>query len=112
MARLPIKLTESISDSLPLLHEGNKIAEEIIKKILRRGDVFSLILLDMDDMNIRGEQVCVAYAWCQQNLDLLYRDVKKRCPKLVRAVNYFIKDPRACTGGATLGREKYPEAYK
>jgi hypothetical protein len=110
--RKPINLTESVATSLPLLTEGNKQAETILRNMLRMGQQVAMMILDLDDMNIRGEQIVVLYnTVCGADTDQFFKAIKIRSKDAVRILNNLCPTHRAVTGGASLGRTRYEEYY-
>lgn len=52
-----------------------------------------MFLLNLDDMNIRGPQIWVAYKdICKGDLEQLVGRIEKRDPELVAAINRIIPD--------------------
>ena len=110
--RLPIRMTDSIADSLPLMSEGDPEALKIITNIVKLGTQAALLVLDMDDMNIRGEQIVVAYRdICKLDTIKFLNAIKARDPFLVKRLNVLCQKHYAVTGGAALGRTKYQDYY-
>ncbi|MFK5600208.1 hypothetical protein ACFZ8E_24895 [Methylobacterium sp. HMF5984] len=93
-------------DGLYTLSEGNPGALTVIMaaaKHLPSPQDF-MFLLSLDDMNIRGPQIWVAYKdICGGNLTKLAELVERRDADLVAAVNLTIPDgERAVTSGASF----------
>lgn len=87
--REKIKVTDKITDALVKMAEGNPGAATVLRSIMEAQPVMGIgTVLDLDDMNIRGSQIWVAYKdHCRQDLQELIRLVNERDPGLVATVN-------------------------
>jgi hypothetical protein len=73
---------------LEKMGEGNPGALSVLTQLLELGVDGLTAILDLDDMNIRGEQVWLAYKdHCNQDLDLLTKLARKRDEDMVNTVN-------------------------
>lgn len=107
MKREEININGSVLDMLVLISEGNPGAATVLSRIMNKYDAGAMSIFDLDDMNIRGTQVWVAFKdVCNEDLDMLCERIKKRDPAIVDAVNAEMKlDPSfewlAVTHGAS-----------
>lgn len=87
--REPLNLEMPVLDFLLTMAEGNPGAVMVLVKLLEIPGGFMLVL-NLDDMNIRGTQIWVAYkAHCHESLEELkdcLMDPEKR-PELVKTIN-------------------------
>lgn len=93
-------------DGFYTLSEGNPGALAVIGAITKAegtSPTALIALLDLDDMNLRGSQIWVAYKdVCGGDIQALIERVRNRDPKLVEAVNRIIPEgERAVTSGAS-----------
>ena len=93
--REQIKLNGTTMDMVMTLSEGNPDAIRIISQLLACEGGF-IDVLNLDDMNIRGEQIWVAYKdHCKGDLEELRRLIRARDQGLVDTVNAECPDRRA-----------------
>ncbi len=89
---------------LPFI-EGNPGAMRVLADLAQKieGIEFWTLVLDLDDMNIRGAQIWVAYKdVCGEDLNALVQRVRDRDPALAEAINGVIPDgERAVAHGAS-----------
>ena len=102
-----------IFDVCVAMSEGNMGAVNVLKNVLSEKDMLegTMFLLNLDDMNIWGSQIWVAYKdYCGEKLDLFFESVSKRDSKMVEAVNIETArsggGPKAVTNGASYGRKE------
>jgi hypothetical protein len=79
-------------DILMLISEGNPGAISVMMQILQKDkEDFGLgfiNLLDLDDMNIRGEQIWVGYKdHCGENIDTFIDAIKNRDKGMIDTIN-------------------------
>lgn len=89
--------------------EDNIGAINILKNITAsKGDNQLLeTLFDLDDMNIRGEQIWVGFTYhCERDLDVFIEKVRARDPAMVETINNIMgkepSAPKAITFGASF----------
>jgi len=105
--RAEININESVFDMLILMSEGNPGASTVLSQLMNKYDAGALRVFDLDDMNIRGPQIWVAYKnYCNCDIDMFCECIKKRDSSIVDAVNAVMKlDPSfewlAVTHGAS-----------
>lgn len=93
--RKKVSLNMTVVDIAVLMSEGNPGALRVIGEILESDPQGPFILLDLDDMNIRGSQVWVGYKdYCGQNINKFKDAAKARDPKMVAVINHeMLMDP-------------------
>lgn len=77
-------------DPLLVLSEGNSSATMVLMNFLEKEeDLIGFVnMLNLDDMNIRGAQIWLAFKdYCGQDIDLLMKLVSERDADLVENVN-------------------------
>lgn len=88
--------------------EGNPGALAVLMQLLENPDFKESvhIILSMDDMNIRGSQIWVAFKdHCKQDLELLKKLVLARDKELIATVNKECPGAeKAVMGGASFKR--------
>ena len=86
--RAEIDIDGSVLDMLLLMSEGNPGAATVLSQIMNKCDAGAMSVFDLDDMNIRGAQIWVAFKYvCNEDLDMLCEKLKKRDPSMVEAIN-------------------------
>jgi len=80
-----------VLDILMIMSEGNPGAISVMTQVLNEMEQMEGLLgciLNLDDMNIRGSQIWIAYKdHCEQNLKLFIKLVKKRDQDMIDHVN-------------------------
>jgi hypothetical protein len=87
--RPEIDLGGTVMDFLVTMSEGNPGAITVLSQVLKSDeDLGFLLVLQLDDMNIRGTQVWIGYKdYCGQDIDKFIDCVKNRDPEMIRAIN-------------------------
>jgi hypothetical protein len=87
--------------------EGNLGALSVLTKLAKLPNMegFGLVL-DLDDMNLRGSQIYVAWKYhCNEDLEVFKKAVRDRDEAMIETVNssqgHSPGTPRAVTGGAS-----------
>jgi hypothetical protein len=99
--RKKIDLTMTTMDVLIVMAEGNPGAMSVLAKLMKEPNGVFLIL-DLDDMGMRGEQIWIAYKdGCGQDIEAIKDFCRSRDEKIVAIVNResSFDCPRAATGG-------------
>ena len=87
-SREEINIDGSVLDMLLLMSEGNPGAMTVLSRIMNKCDAGAMSVFDLDDMNIRGAQIWVAFKYvCNEDLNMLCEKLKKRDPSMVEAIN-------------------------
>jgi response regulator RpfG family c-di-GMP phosphodiesterase len=91
-------------EALTVLQENNSTAFDILVNVMGMGDaVWVQFAKNIDDMNIRGEQIGIAFLYAQRDLNSLIELVNERSKHLVDYINAKWKRAfmeRAVTAGA------------
>ncbi len=88
ISRKEIDIGGSVFDMLLLMSEGNPGAAIVLSRIMNKYDAGTMSIFDLDDMNIRGAQIWVAFKYvCNEDLDMLCEKIKKRDLSMVEAIN-------------------------
>lgn len=96
-----------VFDGLSKLSEGNPGAASVLAKMLTADDFISgsMALAYLDEMNIRGYQIWVAYKdYCGENIDLLIKSIIGNDERMLKCIN--IETARCAIYG------EVEEAYK
>lgn len=106
--RKKIDLMDNTMNLIFKMSEGNPGALTVLMEILQRPNAL-IAILGLDDMNIRGWQIWVAYKnHCKNNVDLLLELIKKRDSKMVDTINRAAVKAnvptRSTIGGASFNR--------
>lgn len=97
-----IKFTDSLRDVIVKMCEGNPGALSVLMELAKRGTDGFITMLDLDDMNLRGPAIWVAYKdFCAHDIDKLTAACRSRDPEMVKAVNQELPDRRCVVGGAS-----------
>lgn len=107
MTRTEIAAGYNLRDIIILMAEGNPGALRVLTQLA--GEPVGLaIIINLDDMNIRGSQIWVAYKdYCRENLHTLIIATRSRDQLMVECVNnaFGPGDHKATVGGASrVGR--------
>lgn len=99
MKRAKLNINCRAIDTIVQMAEGNPGAATVLTDLFR---VNPIHILDLDDMNIRGEQIWVAYrAHCNGSLAALAECLTSRDRRMVETVNKACPNHKAVTGGAS-----------
>ncbi len=90
--RRPIGLDMNMLEIVTLMAEGNPGAVNVCQLVLSHEAENQqhgvMRILDLDDMNIRGCQLWVAYKdHCKEKIEDFIQAIKNRDPEMVRVVN-------------------------
>ena len=85
----PIELSMSIQDVIVRMSEGNPGAITVMTEIIGADPLNGFFkILDLDDMNMRGEQIWVAFKdHCGSDIQKLLDALQDRNPEMVDTVN-------------------------
>ncbi len=84
--RAAIRLRDSFQDVVVKMAEGNPGAVTVLMRLLQ--DDKMLEILGLDDMNIRGTQIWVAWkGWAHEDMETFLNGIKNRSQEMVDAVN-------------------------
>lgn len=97
MKRIPITADMDPWQTAKIMAEGNRGAGNVLDMIV---DYDPFLLLDLDDMNMRGVQVWHAYlGYCQGNFPRFCFSVKSRSDQMVAWVNLAVPHIKAVVRG-------------
>jgi hypothetical protein len=87
--RKEILLTDSLMDLMMTMSEGNPGAINVIMSLLKeRPDDGMMLLLHLDDMNIRGTQIWIGFKdHCHEQINNFVQCIKNRSPEMVSVIN-------------------------
>lgn len=115
-ARPKIKLEDTMFDTIYKISEGVPGAIVGITKLMESDEAGFMLLLGLDDMNIRGSQVWEAYKYLyNEDAKKFAEAVKNRDEKMVNFINEemaSVGGEKAVTGGASFDRSKDPNKYR
>jgi hypothetical protein len=91
----------TMMELLTTMAEGNPGAINVLLKLVKDDPAGMFLILDLDDMGLRGSQIWVAYKdGCMEDLEKLRAFCKSRDQKIINIVNQQCPDlPQAATGG-------------
>ena len=106
MNREKINLNDNTMDILFKMSEGNPGAMAVMNQIIQvQSGKGVFTILELDDMNIRGSQIWIAYKdHCQEDIQKFIKLINKRDQDLVNTVNQNYSTEIAVTSGASFER--------
>lgn len=108
--REKLKGHQDIGEALLIMSEGNPGAVSVLTKLLEGGMNDLMVILDLDDMNIRGEQIWLGYKdFANCDLEVFKKAARNRSLEMVQKINaemsYSPTKELAVTGGASFKRQ-------
>lgn len=103
--REKINITNNGKEIAIAMSEGNPGGLRVIMQMLVRGGPQAMIsVLDLDDMNIRGEQIWLGYKdHCGEDLDKFIELARRRDVGMVETINKYCSSAEvAVTSGASF----------
>ena len=94
----------SPEEAVDLMIEGNEVARHVLTEIVNKHKTPVIIILDLDDMNIRGKQIQLGLAACEGNIKRFVELVFDRSQWLVDEINKEYSTHKAVTNGASFWR--------
>jgi hypothetical protein len=83
-----IELHHSLIDLIVLMGEGNMGGLSVAAKLAYTGENGTFMLLHLDDMNIRGTQIWIAFKdYCKENMEEFIKCIKARDAAMIEKVN-------------------------
>jgi hypothetical protein len=108
--RIAIGASFQNADLIRVMAEGDPKAETIVKGILE--DPFlggHMAILCLDSMNIRGEQLCLAYEFSENSLPALLCNIQEPDSRMFEYINANTSgDEKAFPSGPILNRRDLP----
>jgi hypothetical protein len=103
--RKSLALESNLASMANILADGNIGAFTLLLTMARDGDLMdtTLTFLGIDDLNMRGEQVWVAFKHCNNDLPTFINAINKRDQVMIDAVNEQVISPpgeRAFSGAS------------
>lgn len=86
--------------------EGDEVALYVITEIVNKHTVPHAVLLDLDDMNIRGEQIPIGVLACKGDMKKFAKLVTERSQWLCDEINRDCLRHRAVVAGASISRNR------
>ena len=115
-ARPKLDLNDTMLDTIMKMTDGNPGAIVGLTSLLKADKTGGMLLLGLDDMNIRGSQIWEAYKYLyNEDGEKFANAVSKRDPKMVDFINQELASvgaEKAVTGGASFDRHKTPDKYR
>lgn len=115
-ARPKLDLNDTIIKTIMKMTDGNPGAIVGLTSMLKADKTGGMLLLGLDDMNIRGSQIWEAYKYLyHEDGEKFAKAVSKRDPKMVDFINQELASvggEKAVTGGASFDRHKTPDKYR
>ena len=115
-ARPKIEFNDTTLETMIKMSEGTPGAIVAIGNIVKSDELGPMLLLGLDDMNIRGSQIWVAYKdLYKENTDRFVKAIRNRDKNMVDFINQEIATiggEKAVTGGASFDRSKNPDKYR
>ena len=101
--REKIKLSDKMVDVIIKLSEGNPGAVTVLTALLAEDyDRNFLLILTLDDMNIRGSQIWVGFKdHCNSDMDWFKRAIATRDPDMVETINAACDGEKAVVSGGS-----------
>ena len=115
-ARKKIELNDTIFDVIYKMTDGIPGAIVGVTELMKSDEAGFMLLLGLDDMNIRGSQIWEAYKYLYNEDGKKFAEaVKNRDEKMVQFINEELASTggeKAVTGGASFDRNKTPDKYR
>ncbi len=115
-ARPKIELEDTTFEVIYKISEGLPGAMVGITDLMKSDEAGFMLLLGLDDMNIRGSQIWEAYKYLyHEDGKKFAQAVKNRDKKMVDFINEelaTVGGEKAVTGGASFDRNKQPNKYR
>lgn len=115
-ARKKIDINNSIYDAIYKMSDGLPGAIVGLTELIKSDEAGIMLLLSLDDMNIRGSQVLEAYKnLYNEDGKKFAKAVKNRDEKMIQFINEelaLVGGEKAVTGGASFDRNKTPDKYR
>lgn len=115
-ARPKLDLNDTMIENIMKMTDGNPDAIVGLTSMLKADKTGGMLLLGLDDMNIRGSQIWEAYKYLyHEDGEKFAKAVSKRDPKMVDFINQELASvggEKAVTGGALCDRHKTPNKYR
>ena len=84
--------------------EGNEVALHVLTEVINKHAVPHAVLLDLDDMNIRGKQIQIGLQICEGSIKKFVELVTARSQWLVDEINKEYLKHKSVKSGASFFR--------
>lgn len=115
-ARVKIELNDSLLEVITKMSEGVPGAITGIAEVMKSDENGFMLLLSLDDMNIRGSQIWEAYKYLyNENGKKFAEAISKRDSKMVDFINQefaSVGGEKAVISGASFDRNREPDKYR
>ena len=115
-ARQKIELKDSTLDVIYKISEGIPGAIVGMAELMKSDSAGFMLLLGLDDMNIRGSQIWIAYKYLYKEDGKKFKEaVRKRDSKMIDFINEMtaaVGEEKAVSGGASFDRSENPSKYR
>jgi hypothetical protein len=86
--RKEINLEMSLGDMWDIMSEGRVSTKRLLESLwLSIGEPSAVLLGELDDMNIRGEQIEIAFNYCNREIGTFMRLIASRDLRMIAHVN-------------------------
>lgn len=92
----------SPEEAVEQMTEGDEVALTTLTEIINKHAMPGPVMLDMDDMNIRGVQIKIGMHACKGSIKNFVELVGQRSPWLVNEINKECMRHKAVTSGASF----------
>lgn len=96
----------SPEEAVEQMVEDNDPALYVLTEIINKHVAPEAVLLDLDDMNIRGEQIQIGIKACGGDIKLFVERVTARSRFLVDEINKECSRHKAVTAGASFVKDR------
>lgn len=87
MSREKLNTTGDMKEAIVQMSEGNPGAINVLIQLMKDPMEF-IDILNLDDMNMRGSQIWIAYKdHCKEDIEALRKAIRDRDPEMVATVN-------------------------
>lgn len=115
-ARRKIEANDTIFKILEKMSENIPGAISAMARLTKEDPMGFMLVLGLDDMNIRGSEIWQAYKYyCDEDIDKFKEAIKNRDADMVQFINEEnakVGGEKAVCGGASFDRSKKPDLYR
>ena len=115
-AREKIDINDTIIETYMKMAEGNPGAMTAMGALTREDSMAFILILGLDDMNIRGSQIWQVYKYyCNEDVEKFKEVIHNRDADMVQYINEQNAaegQEKAVSGGALFDRSKKPDLYR
>ena len=115
-ARKKLNLEDDIFTTFYKMSEGNPGAITAMTQLIKEDPTRFMLILSLDDMNIRGSQIWQVYKYyCEEDVEKFKKVIQDRDADMVQYLNEenaSVGQEKAVSGGAFFDRSKKPDLYR